>query len=233
MIGILLWLTLAQTFIIPGEPVIITLAGDARPVDLLYHSAGGERITVTARSLAAEPIDGILEILLDERRIAFNDDHRSDFPDLAERDAAIFDLAMPSAGVLTIRVNSFSGAQAGDVEVVLSAQRIVQECSMPMTDGMLRANDRFGCTIRLDAGQTVTLIARDTSGTLDPALALRAESGQQIAFNDDHDTYDLSLNTLDAKIDAASIQNTGIYTIEVTDFSGMAGRFKLTITITP
>ncbi|MBZ0299956.1 MAG: hypothetical protein K8J31_09455, partial [Anaerolineae bacterium] len=158
--------------ILPGTPVTVTLTANAGPVDVHYLAAGDEIVTITARSRAGEPIDVTLELLRDATHLAFNDDHLTEQVDLALQDAALVDLSLDEAGTYTLRVNSFSGAQSGDVEVRLESRPQIGPCALPSQPVNLRANRVFSCWLDLKAGQVVTLTARDTSGSLDPLLAL-------------------------------------------------------------
>src|SRR5690606_14515986 len=217
--------------ITPEMPVTVTLTAGAGPVDWRYTSSGTEVITVTARSLADEAIDVTLEVLREEQRIAFNDDHFGLSDALADRDAALADLVLAAAGAYTIRVHSFSGAQSGDIEVTLESRPIFVPCDRSPQIIELAAHSPFSCSLTLQAGQMVTLIARDTSGTLDPVLRLSDADGRLLAFNDDHAEFDLSLNVLDAQITAFEPPASCACVLHVSDFAGSAGQLELTIKI--
>lgn len=225
-----MWWLMILWFIQPViQPTTITLTAGAGPVDVNFTAAPDEVLTITARSLAAEPIDVTLEILLDAERVAFNDDVRAPLDDLAPQDSAITNLIVAEAGNYTLRLHSFSGAQSGDVEVVVQSKPLVEAC--PTGDIPLLPHRAFTCQLDLQAGQTVTLSARDTSGTLDPVLALLDPTGAQAARNDDHASADLKLNVLDAQIAAYAVEQTGTYTVRVSDFGGAAGTFNLLVEI--
>jgi hypothetical protein len=227
----MLWWLLQPMIITPEMPVTVTLTAGAGPVDLRYTSSGTEVITVTARSLADEAIDVTLEVLRDEQRVAFNDDHFALSDALADQDAALADLVLAPAGAYTIRVHSFSGAQSGDIEVTLESRPISVPCDQSPQIVELAAHSPFSCSLSLQVGQIVTLTARDTSGPLDPVLRLYDADGRLLAFNDDHAGFDLSLNVLDAQVAAFELPASCACVVQVSDFAGSAGRLELTIEI--
>jgi hypothetical protein len=223
---LLLWL-----FVIvpPAEPIIVTLTGGAGPVDVPYVAAADERLTITARSLAEEPIDVTLEILHDEQQMAYDDDHGTARDELAALDSAIVDFVPPAAGTYTLRIHSFNGAQSGDVEVRVQALPLIPNCDTPLHHATLATNGTAACWLALDAGATLTLAARDVSGTLDPVLRLLDADGAVLAHNDDHAGDDLTLNVLDAKIVDYPIPTDGRFLVEVRDFGSAAGTVEVEI----
>lgn len=214
-----------------GTPVSVMLSAGAGPTDVIYTAAPGEVVTVTARSNAEEPIDVTLEILRENERIAFNDDHRTNLELLAPLDSAISGLLLEETGSYTLRIHSFSGAQSGEVEVLVQSEPLIQPCVTPAQAVELAAHQPFVCLLDLQAGQTVALTARDTSSTLDPVLALLDADDVLLAQNDDHNSDDLLLNVLDARIAKYEISTTGTYTVRVSDFGGAAGALDLRIEI--
>ncbi len=77
-----------------------------------------------------------------------------------------------------------------------------------------------------EAGQRVTIRARDIGGDLDPRLHLISPSGEQVAFNDDR-----TQRTFDAEI-VATLPETGDYQIFVGAMVGyekMGGAYRLSI----
>jgi hypothetical protein len=227
---IILWL-LQPVTITSGTPITITLTAGAGPVGITYTAAPGEVLTVTAQSRAAEPIDVTLEILLDNERIAFNDDHRIELADLAPQDSAITHLIINEAGDYILRIHSFNGAQSGEVEVLVQSRPLVEPCQRPAQTVELLAHHPFTCLLDLQIGQTVALTARDISGTLDLVLALLDSEGALLARNDDHASADLTLNVLDARIANYEVVEAGTYAVRVSDFGGTAGTLELRVDI--
>jgi hypothetical protein len=215
----------------PGNPVTITLNGDSQPVDVVYNAGADEQITVIAHSIAE--IDVTLGILLDNQRLAFNDDHGTDRADLRAQDAAIENLVLPGAGTYTIRVNSFNGVQTGEVEIGVESAPVIAACQLPTQVVKFRPDSSFNCTLSATSDTTMTITARDLSGTLDPVLSLLDSTSNRVAYNDDHSTASLSLDTLDAQISNVTLKAGEIYTIRVTDFSGETGIFELQLDIAP
>lgn len=215
--------------IVPDTPTTVTLSAYAGPIDLVYTVAGPQRIAVTARSLADDaPVDVTLALLNGARLLAFDDDGGAAVPGLLPTDAHIARLDLPDAGTYTLRVHSFSGAQSGPVEVVLTVLPTLPPCVIGQQTVTLTRGDVFRCALDLPAGARITATARDTSGALDPVLTLYDPSGARLAFNDDHRSADTSLDVLDAHL-VVSGAVEGVYTLALTDFAGTAGTVALTV----
>lgn len=210
------------------QTTTVTLNGDYRPAEINFTGVANSRVDVTARSSAAEPIDVTLELLLDNQRLAFNDDHGTDRSDMGERDAHIEPFTLPADGEYTIRVNSFSGAQTGQVIVTVQVHSLFACPANSVQWFALAANERFLCSVQIKAGSKITVTARDVSSTLDPVLEVWHEA-ERVAYNDDHGTANAALNTLDAAIVDMIIDTEGEYIVYVSDFSGAAGAFELFI----
>jgi hypothetical protein len=217
-------LSLLLTPIIPDTPTTITLSGDYQPVVLTFTSAAGQTVRISARSLGDPAIDVTLELLLDNESLAFNDDHTLSNSTLGQLDAAIDAFVLPADGEYTLRVNSFSGAQTGEVEITLSLREPLPPCAAQVVE--LAANARFGCTLHVTPGDSFTLTVRDLSGTLDPVLDVYLDD-ERVAHNDDHASDDPTLDTLDARVSFTAERET--YLVYVHDFRGAAGTFAVEI----
>lgn len=215
----------------PNVPVTIHLSAGNGPVDIQYTGSADEIVQITARSAASEAIDVTLEVLLNETRIAFNDDHSQTESELSPLDAAITDLSLPEAGDYIIRVHSFSGAQSGAVEILIASNPTIMPCRQPLQSVPLKPYRTFTCRLELQAGKRVTLTAHDLSGTLDPVLTLADAKGSLLAYSDDHSDGDLGLNVLDARIVAYAVAEDCDCVIDVRDFSGEGGMGELIIEI--
>ncbi len=234
MLILLLSFLLAQAPvpITPDAPVTVALVAYAGPLDLAYTAAGPERIAITARSQADTPVDVTLAVLDGARLLAFDDDGGAAQPGLLPTDAYIARLDLPGAGVYTLRLNSFSGAQDGPVAVTLTRLPLLSACPPEQTVTLVRG-DVFRCTLDLPAGARLTATARSVSGALDPLLALAGPDGAQTALNDDHDAADAALGPLDAHLAAVDILAAGQYTLALTEFTGADGPLALTVTVSP
>lgn len=227
MAELFLAFSLLFTSITQSEPVIVTLNASYQPVDRVYAGTTGEIITISARSISDEPIDVTLEVLLNDERLAFNDDQHTNDTALGERDAVIERLTLPSDGDYIIRVNSFSGAQSGDVEITVRAA--LPSCEPPLWIAELRENESFSCSLTVEDESEITVSARDVSGTLDPVVTVYAND-ERIAANDDHDSANAALDMLDAEVSFEAAINP---ILVVSDFSGAAGTVELRIEIAP
>lgn len=77
--------------------------------------------------------------------------------------------------------------------------------------------------------ETVTIMARSVEGELDTTLELLDAAGEQVAFNDDHDSDRAELERFDSLIDSVEL-SPGTYTLVVSTFSGTGeGIIEVTI----
>lgn len=226
---LLLWLL--QSAIAPGMPAEVTLSAGAGPLEIPYAGTANEVLTLTVRSLADEPVDPTLEVLYEGRRIAFNDDHQTQIAGLGPQDAALTGLVLPESGDYLFRIHSFNGAQAGRLEVALLSDALVAPCPPSPEVVTLPPHHPFECLLDLKAGQSVTLSAADVDGQLDPVLRLYSPEQSLLAYNDDHETANLTLNVLDAHISAYAVAEAGLYRVQISDFAGAAGNLTLVIQI--
>ncbi len=220
-----------------NEPLTVKLSG--APADIVYTSAGGETVTVSARSLQEGMFDITLEVLDTRRvRLAFNDDHGTDRTDLGAFDSLIENLRLPNAGDYIIRVSTFSGTGEGSVEVLVSSNAAAPADvpSQPSTSGGSETitgevpdGQRFRHDFEAAADEAVTITVRSTDNTLDPRVSLLNAAGSVLASNDDHGSGDTSLGRFDSRISAFVIPESGTYTVEISGFGGIGGRFELTI----
>jgi hypothetical protein len=222
---LMLFLMVQTPVLSPNEPLQLDLARDEPVVE--FSVAAGDVVSLSAHSLEAEPLDLTLEILRDKERLAFNDDHRGDTSDLAPSDDSIEALLLEVDGIYQVRVANFNGLSTGRVELRLTVQPQLTDCTAGEID--LPANRVYRCTLALSAGQTLTLSAHDLSGGLDPMLRLLAPDGALLAVNDDHVGLALGLNLLDSQLAAVAIPAAGRYTLELRDFAGQAGPLTLAI----
>lgn len=209
-------------------------------VDLLYVGTANEVIGVTARSLeTAGVLDTTLEVLdASNTRLAYNDDHGSVRTDLDTYDSYIRDLKLTSGGEVTIRVDTFTGAGSGQVEVLLTSSVAVsvptqtpstQTSGPEVVTGNVPTAGTFDHTITAQQGDILTITVRSTDNILDPKVALVDSSGTILIENDDHGTDDTSLDNLDSRISNFTLPSGGTFTIQISGFGGSGGAFELTI----
>lgn len=98
--------------------------------------------------------------------------------------------------------------------------------------GELQAEGCYQHDLILKRGDRVTLTARAVGERtmLDPTLSLLDADGYRLAYNDDHDTDDPTLNVLDARITDVPIRYEDTYTVAVETYRGF-GNFELTIEV--
>jgi hypothetical protein len=108
---------------------------------------------------------------------------------------------------------------------ILSATRTIWAQEQVVTGSLDETQSSASHQFDFQAGDTVLIIARATSGDLDTVLTLQAVDGEALAENDDYNP-----DTLDSAL-AYSITETGVYTIMVESYEGASyGDYTLTIT---
>lgn len=229
--------------LVPGVPVVVVLGGDG-PVDLTYQTRAGESIAVTVRSLETQnTLDPTVEVLdADSQRVAYNDDHGSTANTTLARLDSRVEVTLDEAAALTVRVNTFSGAQRGRVEVVLVSDEQAAPPDAPEQTGTLVLSTtptvirdavppggEWTGTFTAQAGQFLTLSVRSRDARLDPRVFLRDAAGTTLAQNDDHAGDDPALDRFDSQIAEFLIPADGTYTMTVNGFSGGSGPFELTL----
>jgi len=223
--------------ILPDDPTIITLAGEITPTTVTFDAQSGDVITLTARNLSdPDPVDLVLEILRPNgQRLAFNDDHfLTEDTQLAPADSAIQNLILPDDGTYTVFVNSYGGIFATEAEITLQFVDLFAVETLEASDTVtqLRAKlpryQTFSTTLTVTANQTMTITARDISGTLDPRVIIRDENGTVIAENDDHNSSAVDLNVFDSRLILQTETDTN-WVINIVDFLGRSGDFSLEI----
>lgn len=235
----------------PDTPTTVELTA-GEPTDLIYSGAAGETISVVVRSLEAPgTVDTTVEVLDSAGvRLAFNDDHITPRAELAPFDSVITGLDLPASGDYIIRVDTFTQAAEGRVEVTVESDAPAPptaptpipdtdadadadaEAAAPLDEtitGTVPDDSSFLHTFDGVGGQVVTITARATTTELDPRLTLTAPDGSVLAENDDHGTADPDLDTFDARVADVTLPQTGAYTIAIAGFAGTGGPFELTI----
>ena len=125
----------------------------------------------------------------------------------------------------------------GNVEILLTSKfdalsEIITD-NLTIMSGNVPKLGSLDYILEVDADTTLSILARDTSGTLDPVLHVYDSDDTLIGFNDDHQSNDLSLDVLDAGvIDLAFYEDT-ILTIRVSDYLGRKGSIELIIATIP
>ena len=220
----------------PDSAQIVTLTGEIAPTLLRFAGERGQTVIITARDVSdGDAVDVVLEVLMpDGHRLRFNDDHMGGDAALAQTDSRI-KARLPQTGDYEVRVNSYGGIFEGEVEVLLrivdlfAVEIIRDEDAITVFTLTLPRHIAYQREVMLDAGDVVTITARDVSGTLDPLLRLLDADGEIIAHNDDHDTAATALDVFDAQITTFTVDTSGTVVLEVLDFLGRSGQIELTI----
>ena len=219
-----------STVLMPGEPITLSVTDDAR-ASANFNIDRTIYVSIQAQS-ETEAFDPVVWIVDSSKRlIAYNDNG-------AEEGNALIDNLYLLSGSYIVYVDSFNGVSEGEVTLSLN---IVDpfDTAIEMTDNLVTINATlpedsiFEYDFSASAGDIITLITRDISGTLDTYLAIYDESGNLIGSNDDHQSTDLSLNLFDSKISEWIAPADGVYTVRVHDFAGDSGHFELIIMTSP
>jgi len=204
-----------------GTPFVVDLDGTT---DLFYNAANPETVTITARSL-----DGSLDTTLDVldasgNVLESNDDATVALPNLGLTDSAIQNLALPAEGLYTIRIGTFSGGGAGQVEVLVSSSA-GQVVSSNLTGKVmfvaepikiyLTGQDAVDLVYEVLSSETISLYAQSLDSNplpVDSTLEILDSDGEQIAFNDD-----LNSESTNPGIENLALE-AGIYTIRLDSY---------------
>jgi hypothetical protein len=219
--------------LLPGESQIIRVSAD-QPTELLFEIDQPQTwIEVSARALQTDDplLDPVVWVTAPDYRLLAYDDNGAPEDDINPHIAA---LKLETAASYRLFVDTFSGVGAGDVEITLTildpfAIEPIASESGEALHIWLPQGEIFRMEIPVNAGETLTIRARDLSGTLDPLLRLRDASGVLLAQNDDHGSSDTRLNVLDAQLAGWQSGQDQVIQIEVLDFLGRSGRFELLI----
>jgi hypothetical protein len=157
--------------------------------------------------------------------LAFNDDHGTALPDLWPSDSVIANLALAGPGSYTVRVFSQSGIDVGNVEVTV--ETIDGVGSVETIRGYLPIGARHAHTFEAEAGDALTVIAGDTSGTLNPLITLRDSSGNVLAWAEAQPAPETGLRV--AQLDDFVLPADGEYTIELIGADVSEGAFEMSI----
>lgn len=213
--------------LIPGTALTLTLDGQGAAV-ATFTAASGDHVTLSAQAI--DDLDTTLELLgPNGRRAAFNDDHGTDDPALAASDSRILWLTLDHAGEYVVRVDSFNGVTAGDVQLTLD---VLPPPDAAAREVLLLRGEALTIPLALDAGDRLTVTLRDPRGLRDPLVRLVAPDGALIAANDDHASADLTLNLFDARL-AVTVDAAGEYRLELREFLGRGGLLALEIAVIP
>lgn len=215
-----------------NDSAIVTVSADAPAVLIFANESAGQAITITAYAMDVARFDPVVWVLNDAGLLlAYNDN-------AAEPEAAITNLVLPATGLYRIIVDSFNGVSAGDVEVAITAGDIfdattTQEGDSTIVRFSLPEDSVFSYPLTPSGGDSFTITAHDKSGTLDPYLRIVDSAGNVVAKNDDHNSADLSLNLLAARVVNWQVPTADNYSIEVFDFLGRVGDIVLEIQPNP
>lgn len=231
---VLMWLitvSIAQDLQLePDTPITVTI-GDY-PAWLTYTGITGEVITLSTMTAITDTApDTTLEILYPDRhRLEYVDDVV--FPDgTVKSDAVIDKIELPVEGVYRIRVDSFNGVSEGEVEVLLThsteSYNVITTDTLTIVSGEIE--NALTYSLDVEPNTPLTIVARDISGTLDPVLSIYDAAGTLLAFNDDHQSGDLSLDVFDAQVAELVIEDRTTLEIIVKDFLGRTGTVELII----
>ncbi|MBL8162203.1 MAG: pre-peptidase C-terminal domain-containing protein [Anaerolineae bacterium] len=208
--------------ITPNQSLLVDIQDGS--VDLIYAAPGPGLISVSARS-----VDGSLDTLLevyapDGTLLERNDDAINPPSNFGSRDSVISNLPLAAAGNYVIRVTSFSGADTGEVEVLLEGSPAVRGAggevkTLLVTEPLrivLTGNGAVDLAYTIADTQSINLYARNldiNTSAIDTTLEIIDPSGLSLASNDD-----LANGNRDAGFEGIILPQPGTYTIRLGSF---------------
>ena len=230
------------------ETVTGTITNEDFEQRFSFNADAGDVVTIELRADNSE-LDPLLQVLTpDGTVLAENDDE-----DFISTDSLIEALELPADGTYTVvatRFNGESGLSTGDYVLLLTfGSAPPEDTDTPDVDEPTDPNEvraiNFGETVQgeltnanfadeytfeTEAGDTVSIELRATSGDLDTLLELYNPTGELIASNDDVDLFSDNLNSALNNI----LLGGGTHTIVATRFDGAEGEttgtYELTLT---
>lgn len=215
----------------PDTPIVLRLNGDGRAVEAVFEAQSGQIVTVAARADDPDSLDLVLDWLTPAgERMAYSDDWAGglDWPmpdglTLAPSDPALIHFILPETGPYRVRVNTFNGEGVGDFELVVRIEDVpALQIGQDRPVWLRQASPRV-FVLALQAGQSVTLGARDPRGRLDPYLQIDGPDGAMLGFNDDHQD-----TAFDARLSFRAPAE-GVYRVRLGDVLGRMGDLRLTV----
>lgn len=213
---------------------LITVTIGEDPAWLEYEGLAGEIITIsTLTAITDTAPDTTLEILSPTgKRLAYADDVILPDNNL-KSDAVLENIELPVDGIYQIRVDSFNGVSVGEVEVILTHPLVDYDVltldEQTVFQGEITPNTPLEYEFEISVDTSLTLTARDISGTLDPILFIYDANGNLLAFNDDHRTQDLTLDVFDARFTDFNISEPSVIRVVMRDYLGRSGEVELII----
>jgi len=210
----------------------VTLSGQVRAGDTFtYELAANAGNVYTISVRGQDDFDSRLIISDPEGFVvAENDDHSSEDRTLDTFDSQVESLIIQENGTYTVEVTDYSG-DAGSFELAITRVMTgapLGEGEDAVSLGEVEEGGTFTTTIDLSEGDFVGITIRTVSGDLDPQVTLLDPQGRVVAENDDHGTSDSTLGAFDSRIGRTLVSATGVYTIEVSAYSG-SGTFTVTV----
>lgn len=224
----------AQDALEPQVARTIALSASG-PVVLTYNGRAGEILTVVSET--SDNIDTVLELRApNHRRLVYVDDRaiaQDDGSITVFSSAVIQSLLLPEDGLYQILVNSFNGVSIGQARISISLTDAPAATVLKTPNGWdiktdLIAGRAYEWALIGRVGDSFQITARDMSSHLDPILRLETNNGEIIAFNDDHQSADTRLNTLDSRLQVTLSTDDTLW-LKAGDFWGRPGQIAVTI----
>lgn len=168
----------------------------------------------------------------DENNVASNDDHGTGNEDIGFTDASIENFVFQYDDTYTLYIDEATG-ETGEFELIIeqvASGAPLGEGEYDIQVDSLRPQGEYLYEFEAEEGTYVTLTVRSLSEQLDPQVALIDESGDLLAFNDDHGGItDTALGRLDGQVTNFYIEESGTYTAQVLGYQNSNGPFVLVI----
>ncbi|MEP7293669.1 MAG: hypothetical protein ABI835_17915 [Chloroflexota bacterium] len=215
----------------PSNGTTQVFEGEINPNDLetyTFDANAGDLYTITVVA-TTNGFDPRLSVYFNAVYVNDNDDYGSTDPDMQPTDARLYNLLITESGEYEVDVQGYRDSSGN---YTLTIERTATNVSTGAPDeqfetGSIEAGQTYSFNFDAQAGDYVTITARGLSFEFNPYVALLNDAGTVLIDNDDHGMGYLAFR--DSQIPNYIIDETGTYTVEVTNVTGDAGTFALTL----
>jgi hypothetical protein len=210
-------------------PLVVTLRAETA-TDLLFMGKTNQVVQISTQTSGENAPDTVLTLLDPQGHVLAHQDDQW-LEGVFIKDAHLLRVVLLQDGAYIVRVDSFNGVSAGEVQVTIrevsDSTLVSQEDGVIVMQVNLAKGAIFRHVIQATTDQPVRIHVRDLSTTLDTLVRVLDANGVMIASADDAYGQD-NLDMLDTALTLV-IPQDGAYTLEIRDFLGREGVFELTI----
>lgn len=175
-------------------------------------------VNIIARSVDGVTNPRIFLYNARERLLTFSDDYTARRDDLNDQDAMIEE-AMLIPGTYLVRIEGLGGDGKVSLSTEAGTGGVLGLGRMTIFRAQIGTGQQFEQTLNLQQNELISLTAISESETLDPRIQIIDAEGRLLIRNDDADSFDVVLDSTDAKIEHFIVPTTGTYTARIRAFS--------------